>query len=152
MPTDTDENTPAAPLPSGSLAMLLVGAGRAAQRRIEKALAPHGLTLRHLGALGHLSRRPDMSYSDLARRAGVTTQSMHATVRQLQELGAIDKEPTGQGQRARLDVTAKGREVLAEVAATLRELDAELSRDLPEGGERFKSFLIGLTANSDGTT
>ncbi|GAA0930358.1 MarR family winged helix-turn-helix transcriptional regulator [Pseudonocardia zijingensis] len=130
---------------TSSLALLLVGAGRVVQRRVEAALAPHGLTLRHLGALGHLSRRPDTSYSDLARRAGVTAQSMHATVRQLQELGAVATAETGQGRRARLDVTDRGRELLAEVGATLRELDAELFRDLPEGyADQLTPVLAGL--------
>jgi DNA-binding MarR family transcriptional regulator len=153
MPADDDETTSAPESPvSRSLALLLVGAGRAAQRRIEHALAPLGLTLRHLGALGHLSRRPDMSYSDLARRAGVTAQSMHATVRQLQELGAVGTPQTGQGMRARLEVTERGRALLTEVAAVLDELDAELSRDVPqECGEHLKPFLVGLALGDSAT-
>ena len=71
-----------------------------------------GLTLRHLGALGHLSHRPDLSYSDLARRAGITTQSMHATVRALEDLGAVSRTLAGQGHPARLEITARGRELL----------------------------------------
>ncbi|WP_413804848.1 MarR family winged helix-turn-helix transcriptional regulator [Streptomyces sp. OE57] len=130
---------------TGSLALLLVGAGRAAQRRIEDALAADGLTLRHLGALGHLSRRPDLSYSDLARRAGVTAQSMHATVRQLQELGVVAGVRTGQGQRARLEVTSQGRELLTGVAERLRGIDEELLEGLPEEHrEHVKAFLAGL--------
>jgi len=153
MSADDREKTSAPESPvSGSLALLLVGAGREAQRRIESALAPHGLTLRHLGALGHLSRRPDMSYSDLARRAGVTAQSMHATVRQLQELGAIVTPRTGQGMRARLEVTDRGRALLAQVAALLDELDAELTRDVPqECREHLTPFLVGLALGRSAT-
>ncbi|MGW5443435.1 MarR family winged helix-turn-helix transcriptional regulator [Streptomyces asiaticus] len=134
---------------TSSLALLLVGAGRAAQRRIEDALATHDLTLRHLGALGHLSRRPDLSYSDLARRVGVTAQSMHATVRRLQDLGVVAGVRTGQGQRARLDVTPRGHELLAEIAERLRGIDAELLGDLPEEHrEHVKAFLAGLAPGS----
>lgn len=115
-----------APRLTASLAMNLVAAGREAQRRIEEALAPHGLTLRHLGALGHLARRPDLSYSDLARRSGITAQSMHATVRLLQEAGAVADSPVERGRRARLEVTAKGRDLLDEVAAALDRIDADL--------------------------
>jgi hypothetical protein len=69
------------PLMASSVVLMLVGAGRFLQRRVDDELAALGLTLRHLSALGHLSHRPDLSYSDLARRARITTQSMHATVR-----------------------------------------------------------------------
>ncbi|AXB42161.1 hypothetical protein A4R43_06120 [Amycolatopsis albispora] len=111
---------------TASLALNLIAAGREAQRRIEQALAPHGLTLRHLGALGHLARRPDLSYSDLARRAGITAQSMHATVRLLQDAGAVADAPVERGKKARLEVTPRGRELLDEVAAALERIDAEL--------------------------
>ncbi len=55
-----------------STTMLLIAAGRLAQRRFEAALAEQNLTLRHIGAIGHLARNPELSYSDLARRARVT--------------------------------------------------------------------------------
>ncbi|MFJ8940600.1 MarR family winged helix-turn-helix transcriptional regulator [Streptomyces sp. NPDC102365] len=136
---------------TGSLALLLVGAGRAAQRRIEDALATDGLTLRHLGALSHLSRRPDLSYSDLARRAGVTAPSMHATVRQLQDLGVVAGVGTGQGQRARLEVTPQGHELLAGVAERLHGIDEELLEGLPEEHrEHVKAFLAGVVPGSTG--
>jgi DNA-binding MarR family transcriptional regulator len=121
----------ALPLPA-STSFLLVAAGRIAQGRLEEALAAHGLTLRHLGALGHLSSQPDLSYSDLARRAGVTPQSMHATVRQMEEVGAVARQHEGQGHRARLEVTARGRELLASAATVAHELDAELLASVPD--------------------
>ena len=43
-----------------SSAFLLVAAGRTAQRRLDDALGERGLALRHIGALGHLARRPDL--------------------------------------------------------------------------------------------
>lgn len=115
-----------------SLTALLIGAGRAAQRELDAALSEHGLTMRHLGALGHLSRQPDLSYSDLGRRAGVTSQSMHATVRQLEELGAVRREHAGQGHRARLEVTDRGRELLGEANAAVEQIDRDLFDGLGE--------------------
>lgn len=114
------------PLMASSAVLLLVGAGRLLQRRVEEELAGLGLTLRHLGALGHLSHRPDLSYSDLARRAGITTQSMHATVRALEDLGAVSRTLAGQGHPARLEITDRGRELLDAVRATAQRLDREL--------------------------
>lgn len=120
------------PLMASSSVLMLVGAGRILARRVESELAGMGLTLRHLGALGHLVHRPDLSYSDLARRAGVTAQSMHATVRGLEELGAVRRALAGQGHRARLEVTDRGRELLEQVRASAERLDDELLAGLTE--------------------
>lgn len=117
--------------PPPSLTFLLLGAGREAQRRVDEALEPTGLTVRHLGALGHLSRQPDLSYSDLARRAGVTVQSMHATVRQLEERGTVRRAHEGQGRRAGLEVTPRGRQLLAQAMEAFARLDEELFADVP---------------------
>ena len=113
------------PLPM-SLSFLTLAAARTVGRHMDEALAPTGLSLRHLGALGHLLRRPELSYSDLARRSGVTAQSMHATVRQLEERGAVRREHAGHGHPARLEVTAPGRRLLADATAAVARLDDEL--------------------------
>lgn len=109
-----------------SITMLLVGAGRVAQRRLEESLREHGLTLRHLGALGHLARNPELSYSDLARRVAVTVQSMHSTIATLVELGAIEVGTAERGRPARLRLTGRGHELLRTAGAVAHELDAGL--------------------------
>jgi DNA-binding MarR family transcriptional regulator len=114
------------PLMASSTVLLTVGVGRLLERRLEEELAGLGLTLRHFGALGHLARRPELSYSDLARRAGVTPQSMHATVRGLEERGAVRRTLPGHGHRARLEVTDRGRELLDAVRAAAGRLDEEV--------------------------
>ena len=111
-----------------STTVLLVGAGRVAQRRLEQALRGHGVTLRHLGALGHLAHNPELSYSDLARRAAVTVQSMHSTIAALVELGAIEVETAHRGRPARLRLTERGRELLRTAGTIAHELDASLPR------------------------
>ncbi|WP_198730525.1 MarR family winged helix-turn-helix transcriptional regulator [Mycolicibacterium baixiangningiae] len=110
-----------------STTMLLIGAGRLAQRRFEAALAREGLTLRHIGALGHLSRSPELSYSDLARRARITPQSMHATMAQLVALGAVTTEARGRASYPRL--TERGRELLAFAAEAAAACDEALGVD-----------------------
>lgn len=111
---------------AGSTSFLLVVAGRTAQARLDELLAEKGLTLRHVGALGHLRREPELSYSDLARRAGITPQSMRATVVQLEQAGAVRRREGRQGKAARLDVTARGHRLLSWAAERAEALDAEL--------------------------
>lgn len=118
------------PLMASSAVLLLVVAGRSLQRRVDEELAQLGLTMRHFGALGHLSHRPDLSYSDLARRARVTAQSMHATVRALEERGAVRRTLPGHGHAARLEITDEGRRLLEAVRAAAERLDDEVLADL----------------------
>jgi DNA-binding MarR family transcriptional regulator len=117
---------PAMPPLVGSTSFLLIAAGRTAQRRLDQALGQRGLALRHVGALGHLARQADLSYSDLARRAGITAQSMRATVRQLEELGAVRRTLPGHGHAARLEVTPHGHDLLAWAGEQARTVDADV--------------------------
>lgn len=92
----------------------------------------HGLTLRHLSALGHLSRQPGLSYSKLGRRAGVTAQSMQATLRQLEHLGAVERRTlAGRGRTAELHVTAAGAELLGRGLDLMRAADARVLDGVP---------------------
>ncbi|MFI5782338.1 MarR family winged helix-turn-helix transcriptional regulator [Nocardia sp. NPDC051570] len=116
-----------------SVTTRLILAGRFAARGLDEALSEHGLSLRLLGALGHLARNPELSYSDLARRAGVTAQSMHATVRTLEDMGAVTRHNAGQGRRARLEVTDHGRKLLAVAADVTARLDRQLLDSLTPG-------------------
>jgi DNA-binding MarR family transcriptional regulator len=117
---------------ASSVVLMLVGVGRFLQRRVDDELAALGLTLRHLSALGHLSHRPDLSYSDLARRARITTQSMHATVRSLEERGAVQRVLAGHGHAARLEITDDGRRLLRAVGEVAARLDRELLAGLDD--------------------
>jgi DNA-binding MarR family transcriptional regulator len=133
---DEDEASPPPGTEAGqslvtSTTMLLIAAGRSAQRDLEAALAGHGVTLRHLGTLGHLAHTPGLSYSDLARRADVTVQSMHATIASLVDLGAIEVDAPERGRAAKLRLTGTGHHLLRTAAVTAREIDrARLPHDL----------------------
>ncbi|MGC5567696.1 MarR family winged helix-turn-helix transcriptional regulator [Streptomyces sp. FR-108] len=115
-----------APESALSTVMLLITGGRRLQERLDERLAGIGLSMRLLGALGHVARDGELSYSDLARRAGVTSQSMRATVLMLEELGAVRRTLPGQGHRARLELTVLGSSLLSDARAVAAELDAEL--------------------------
>ncbi|MEU3711924.1 MarR family winged helix-turn-helix transcriptional regulator [Streptomyces catenulae] len=123
--------------PEGALStvILVIAAGRRLQERMEDRLGEIGLSVRLFSALGHLSRDADLSYSDLARRAGVTSQSMRATVLLLEEQGAVERTLQGQGHRARLELTDEGRALLARARDLVAELDAEFLADAGEETE-----------------
>lgn len=131
-----------------STTMLLIAAGRSAQRDLEASLAEHGVTLRHLGTLGHLARSPGLSYSDLARRADVTVQSMHATIASLVDLGAIEADTPERGRAAKLRLTEAGHQLLSTAAATAHDIDqARPMPDLdPDGLRTFLHTVIHTRA------
>jgi DNA-binding MarR family transcriptional regulator len=136
---------PAIPAVVGSMSFLLIAAGRTAQRRLDRALGERGLALRHVGALGHLARQPDLSYSDLARRAGITAQSMRATVRHLEQLGAVRRSLPGHGHAARLEVTPHGRDLLAWAGEQAHTVDADvLDAVAPDQREALRRTLVAI--------
>jgi DNA-binding MarR family transcriptional regulator len=132
--------------PPISIAMLLIVAGDTLARRVNDELRPYGLSMRHLGALGHLNRDPQISYTELARRARVTVQSMHKTVAALVELGAVRHPPGGRGRTAALEVTERGRELIAFGTSVVAALDAELAAALPApaDGDRLAADLLAI--------
>jgi DNA-binding MarR family transcriptional regulator len=120
------------PLPALSVSFFLIALGRRAQESVEARLREQGLAYHHLSALGHLKRQPGLSYSELARRARVTVQSMQTTAGHLEQRGLVERgATTSPGRRADLRVTARGLEVLAAAEAAMRSTDQELLAGVP---------------------
>jgi DNA-binding MarR family transcriptional regulator len=92
-------------------ALLLMMLGRRIREQTETALRAEGLSMRQLSVLGHLAHQPGLSYSELARRDGITVQSMQSTLLQLEKTGAVERlTAPGRGRTADLQVTAEGPE------------------------------------------
>lgn len=129
-----------------SAAFLLLGLGRLVRERVDAGLRDHALALRHLSALGHLSHQPGLSYSELARRAGVTVQSMQATLGELEARGAVERRtPAGRGRRADLRVTRAGATLLRRGRRVVDDTDDDLLG--PLGPER-RAVLAELLAQA----
>ncbi|MGH3252392.1 MAG: MarR family winged helix-turn-helix transcriptional regulator [Trebonia sp.] len=136
---------PAKP-PEPNAAVLLVALGRRARVTLDEALASYQIGYRHLSALGHLAASEEISYSDLARRASVTAQSMRATLAHLEDLGIVERTgAAGQGKRARLTVTPEGRRLLADCRATLADAEAEILAGLAPGRRELLRELLAET-------
>ncbi|PRY41324.1 MarR family winged helix-turn-helix transcriptional regulator [Umezawaea tangerina] len=130
--------------PPLSAAFLVMALGRRVREHVEDGLREHGIALRHLSALGHLHRRPGISYSELARRAGVTPQSVQGTLRLLEQLGAVERvtEP-GRGRTAMLRVTDEGLRLRLVGQAVVDEADAAIADAVPaDTGDRFARAVL----------
>ena len=133
--------------PSGeppNAAFLLIALGRAMRAQAEVGLRELGLSMRHFSALGHLGRQPGLSYSELARRARITVQSMQATLDQLEDLHAIERRTApGRGRAAQLHLTPTGRLLLSRAQDLLRDIDRGLAAGLgPEDHDVLSGLLL----------
>ncbi|HEU5151752.1 MAG TPA: helix-turn-helix domain-containing protein [Iamia sp.] len=116
--------------PDASPALALVVLARIVGRSVDEALAGAGTSVREVGVLGHLSAAPGLTITELARRSGVTVQSMHALVADLVARDLVDRgaEP-GRGRAAELTVTTGGRRLLARARRALAPVDRRLFAD-----------------------
>lgn len=129
-----------------SSAFFLMALGRWIRSDVEETLRGSGLTLRHVSALGHLAHQPGLSYSELARRAGVSAQSMQATLGQLEQRRAVEKRtPGGRGRTAQLHLTATGEALLVQGRDAISAADGQLMACLTgRQREQLTSLLFEL--------
>ena len=84
--------------------------------------------------------------SELARRAGMTKQSMGELIRDLEEKGYVERRRDEADARATVvALTRRGREVDGVAAATIERLEREYARRLGASGlEKLKQLLARL--------
>lgn len=120
--------------PPSSAAFLLMTLGRRVREQVEAGLKAEGMSLRQLSALGHLAPNPGLSYSELARRAGITPQSMQATLNALEARGAVERvTDAGRGRTAELHVTGEGDRLRGVARRVVADVDEELRAQLGDG-------------------
>lgn len=133
-------HSPSAVTPPQSAAFLVMALGARIRGHVEETLRAEDIGLRHFSALGHLARQPGVSYSELARRARVTPQSMQATLQQLEQLGAVERVGgAGRGRVAHLHVTEEGHRLLTVGQEVFSQIDEALTEEL--GAEASRQFL-----------
>lgn len=106
---------------SASIALLVVAAQ--IDREVQSALQTVGLSRRKLGVLGHLGRSPGLSFTELARRAGVTVQSMHTLIGTLDRDGLVASGAGQRGRAATIALTDIGRQQLRNGISAVAEID-----------------------------
>src|ERR1700735_133715 len=84
------------------------------------ALAAHNLTVTQFAVLTALEEEPGLSNADLARRAFVTPQSMHAVLQELESRQLLVRRTHPQHRRVlRAELTAGGSGTLQEAAGAV---------------------------------
>jgi len=104
---------------------------RALRRQIADMVAPHGLTATQYTALSVLRVGKGLSNAQLARRSYVTPQSMIEMLGTLENKGLVQRAPApDHGRIMHVELTAKGRRVLAQCDAEIDRLEAKMTSEL----------------------
>ncbi|WP_328847418.1 MarR family winged helix-turn-helix transcriptional regulator [Streptomyces sp. NBC_00258] len=99
--------------------------------RLERALRAEDLTLAQHNALQQVIWTPGVSAAEIARRSGITAQSMGAAVSGLVERGLLRREPHPTSRRSMcLFATAEGNETAARAASIARRIESETTSPL----------------------
>ncbi|AJE38894.1 MarR family winged helix-turn-helix transcriptional regulator [Streptomyces nodosus] len=107
--------------------MIMILQGRSLEAQVEDSLKGIGLSLRRLGLLGHLRQDPGISFSALARRAGIKVQSLHPIIEALISEGYVTTiGGVGQGRAAVIELTDRGVRMLERATQLIAEHDQEV--------------------------
>jgi DNA-binding MarR family transcriptional regulator len=95
------------------------------------ALGSHDLTVTQFAVLTGLHEEPGLSNADLARRAFVTPQSMHAVLQELERLQLVVRRPHPQHQRVlQAELTGAGRRTLTSAATAVDAVEEQMLQKL----------------------
>jgi len=134
--------------PTERIAFVLRMVSGALTQEIEQALRPVRLTQVQLAALVQLSRGGDLSATELARRTGITPQSMASALAGLQKRTLVVRAPhPTHGRVVCFSVTEDGRSLAAEGQQMVAGVNAK-ALALVENGERQRLHSLLLTLAS----
>lgn len=121
----------------------------AVRAQLEEVVRPAGLTTSQYTAMTVLERHPDMTSAHLARNSFVTAQSMADIVAALVDRGLIERHRDPKDRRRLvLDLTAHGREVLAECREPVAQLETRMMTGLdPASAQILRSGLARCRTN-----
>lgn len=110
---------------------------------LDELVRPSGITALQYTALTVLERHDGLSAAQLARDSFVTAQSIADLVRSLENRGLVRRERNPRNRRELLILlTDAGRELLAQCAEPVRELEERMVRDLTaHQTEQFRQAL-----------
>ncbi|MEW9550198.1 MarR family winged helix-turn-helix transcriptional regulator [Nonomuraea sp. NPDC050783] len=112
------------------------------------ALKPAGLTVPQYSALLHLGENPGISAAALARACGVTPPTMNTVLKNLQELGLIERTPHEWHKNIlETRLTPKGEEAMAAADARAVRLERALAAQFTDEERRTLVALLDRCAD-----
>ncbi len=133
----------------GYLAYLLRQASAASRLRLERSLAEVGVTVPQFLVLTMLRAYPGASGADLARVALLTPQTVSVITRNLERLGAIEKQPHAWHKRVlQFTLTETGSNLLTKCRTRAMRVEEQLTANLPPKDETVvRRWLVAVAAD-----
>jgi DNA-binding MarR family transcriptional regulator len=123
-------------------ALLLAQVGAHAAKQFADRLSVVKLTPPHAGILRRLMQSPGISQRELAAALGMHTSRLVAVLDEMESLGLLIREAKAEDRRTySLQVTAKGRETMEQIAAISQQHNEALCAAL---NEEERAVLVGL--------
>ena len=128
------------------MAYLLRQAGAALRLELDRSFAAFEITPPQFSALTMIAAYPPLSGADLARLALLTPQTVNVIVRNLIRRGAVRTTPDPvHGRILRLEITPKGRRLLAKCKAAAAKVETRLTAGLSRRAEKtMRAWLARL--------
>lgn len=120
-------------------------------RRIDEALASHGLTFSRFEALAllHFTRSGELPLGKVGERLQVHPASVTNTIDRLERDGLVERRPhPGDGRATLACITDRGRSVVVEAARGLGDIDFGLDGDHPVDHEGIDRALRPVRRNA----
>ncbi|AWS44957.1 MULTISPECIES: MarR family winged helix-turn-helix transcriptional regulator [Streptosporangium] len=135
--------------PKPPIPYLLAYAFTLAARRADEELRPYGLSVRKFGLLVQLQLEPELTMSELARQLGVSRQSLHELVGELERAGHLSRLPGATGRTRRLVLSRSARRLIAHAEEPLTRMEADFLGDMdPSEVETLRTLLQRLLAHA----
>ena len=132
------------PVPVQGLLPRVKRVGRLLAVREEASLQAVGIGRSQVQQLAEVAATPGLSASELARRVGLTAQSVAASVAVLEQRGWLRRVPHPVHRRVvELSVTPAGRRVLARAGRALARVSTAALSGLPAGKRKQLERLLG---------
>jgi len=123
-------------------ALLLAQVGAHGAKQFADRLSVLKLTPPHAGILRRLMQSPGISQRELATALGMHTSRLVAVLDEMESLGLLIREANAEDRRTySLQVTAKGRETMEQIAAISQQHNEALCAAL---NEEERAVLVGL--------
>ena len=131
---------------AGHVAYLLRQASAAVRLKLDRAFSDFEVTPPQFSALTMIAAYPPLSGADLARLTLLTPQTANVIVRNLVRRGAITTEPDPvHGRILRLEITPKGRRLLAKCKVAAARIETRLLAGMPHSAQKIiRNWLAGI--------